>query len=69
VESLDQIKRTLTASLGSPGLFSLINTRLILRTGVDLGDIKPEANHNREAISKVLGVLTAMGYGLSPAQK
>jgi hypothetical protein len=67
VESLDQIKKQLTVSLGNPGLFSLVNTRLILRTGVDLGDIRPENNRNPEAITKVLGVLTAMGYGLSPA--
>ncbi len=64
LDTLDGIKRVLSTTLNNPSLFSLINTRLMLRTGVDLASIKPADNRNPTAVSKVLGALQAMGYQL-----
>ena len=66
LDTLEQVKLTLTSTLSSPALFSLVNTRVMLRTGVDLGEIKPAENRNQAAVSKVLTVLSAMGYSLQP---
>jgi hypothetical protein len=65
METLDGIKRVLSTTLNNPSLFSLINTRLMLRTGVDLAAIKATDNRDPSAISKVLGALQAMGYQLN----
>lgn len=68
MKTLDEILSRLSASVGNPAMLSLINTRLILRTGVDLKDIKPGQNESREAIARVLEELKAMGFPLTPPQ-
>ncbi len=65
LDSLDRIRRALTSSLSNPSMFGLINTRLILRTGVDLAGLHSELNNNPEAVSRVLKALSEMGYSLS----
>jgi hypothetical protein len=64
MQSLEEVKRSLSASLSSQALFSLINTRIILRTGVDLGEIKQAENRNPDSVAKVVTALSAMGYQL-----
>lgn len=43
-------------------MFSLVNTRLILRTGVDLGAIAPTQDADPALVERVLKELQAMGY-------
>ncbi len=68
-QSLEQVRRTLRLTVNNPSLFSLINTRLILRTGLDLAEIKPADNTNRDSIEKVVSALTAMGFQIKPDAK
>lgn len=63
--TLVQITTALNAALGNPAMFSLVNTRVILRTGVDLRNIAPEQNANGDCVTKVLTALEAMGYSRS----
>jgi hypothetical protein len=69
LDSLDRIRRALTASLPNPSMFGLINTRLILRTGVDLAAFNSEINTHPETVSMVLGALQEMGYSLEGKRK
>lgn len=69
MHSLEQIRQTLSAKLNNQILFSLVNTRIILRTGVDLVAIKAEENRDQAAVTKVLEALKAMGYTLTPEGK
>lgn len=62
MKSLSQIQRTLLSALGSQAMFSLVNTRLILRTGVDLASIAPAQDADVALVTKVLTALQAMGY-------
>ncbi len=62
MKSLSQIQRTLLSALGSQAMFSLVNTRLILRTGVDLASIVPAQDADAALVTKVLTALQAMGY-------
>ncbi|MDQ3266862.1 MAG: hypothetical protein M3Y59_24955 [Myxococcota bacterium] len=62
MKTLNQIQRTLLSALGSQAMFSLVNTRLILRTGVDLASIAPAQDVDAALVTKVLGALQAMGY-------
>jgi len=62
--TLEQIRSRLTSNLNNPAMFSLINTRLILRTGVDLGEIR-SADNAPEKIERVLTALKAMGFAVS----
>jgi hypothetical protein len=63
MQSLDQVRKQLTATINNPAMFSLINTRLILRTGVDLVEFKPSDNQPAN-VEKVLAALKAMGFPL-----
>jgi hypothetical protein len=62
MHSLKDIQSTLQKALGSPAMFSLVNTRLMLRTGVDLNSIKPPEDRDQAVVTKVLSALDAMGY-------
>jgi hypothetical protein len=63
--SLSQVRARLEGVLGSnKALFSLINTRLILRTGVDLGDVSPSDSFNPQKVAVVISALKSMGYSI-----
>jgi len=62
--TLEQIRTRLTSNLNNPAMFSLINTRLILRTGIDLGEIRAGDNIP-EKVERVLSALKAMGFAVS----
>jgi enamine deaminase RidA (YjgF/YER057c/UK114 family) len=60
--SLNHLQDLLRTVLGSDAMFSLVNTRVVLKTGIDLNAIDPALNHKTEAIQKVVSALGAMGY-------
>jgi hypothetical protein len=62
MNSVREIARVLRATLQSDALFSLINTRITLRTGIDLLSPDLENKDTPENAEKVLGVLEAIGY-------
>jgi hypothetical protein len=43
----------------------LVTTRVFLRTGVNLKQIRPEQNDNVAVVTKVIGALAAVGHSLS----
>lgn len=65
MQSLSEIQTTLRAALGSDALVGLINTRITLRTGVDLRRVDPRDDANPELVGKVGDALTALGFSLS----
>ena len=60
MNSMTEIKNTLRAARGSDALFSMVSTRVMLKTGVDLS--KAEAVRDPNAVPRVLEALAAMGY-------
>lgn len=62
MNSVHEIARVLRATLQSDALFSLVNTRISLRTGIDLMSPELDAKDTPENAAKVLGVLEAIGY-------
>lgn len=68
MKSLNEIQTTLSAALGSEALVQLVNTRITLRTGVDLRTIQNQDNLNPELVAKVIEALTALGFSASTLQ-
>ena len=64
MKSLAEIRSTLESALGSSALFSLVNTRIVLKTGVDLAQIREGEDHSGESVAKVLTALQGMGYSV-----
>lgn len=63
-KSLDQVRAALLAQLSDEGKLSLLNARLILRTGINLIQPKPNQVHDAAGVSKVLFALREMGFEL-----
>lgn len=61
------IKQALLDTLGNDTQFLFLNTRLILRTGVDLARVSAPGPDSPRA-SDVLRVLAEMGYDLNRSQ-
>lgn len=68
MNSVQEIARVLRATLQSDALFSLINTRISLRTGIDLQGPDLEAKDTPENAQRVLGVLETIGYSATALQ-
>jgi hypothetical protein len=64
-KSLRQVEKTLRALLGNDAMFSLVNTRLMLRTGVDLKSIEAAQDGKAELLKQVIQALEKMGYALN----
>lgn len=62
MNSLSEIESTLRAVLSSDAMFGLVNTRVTLKTGVDLNGINPDDDQNAEKVGKVIDALQALGY-------
>jgi hypothetical protein len=62
VLSLDGIKSELITQLRSDSKFSFVNTRLILRTGINLRSYRAEEAGDPKVVAKVLGALTDQGF-------
>jgi hypothetical protein len=64
VHTLEQIGQNLRAQLGTANIPKLLNTRIFLRTGVSLADVRPTQNADPSMIEKVAGALRDFGYTL-----
>lgn len=68
MNSVHEIATVLRAALKSDALFSLVNTRITLRTGIDLQSPDLASRDNPENVQSVLGVLKAIGYSVESLQ-
>lgn len=59
--SLGDIESTLRRRLTVNAVFTSVNTRLILQTGINLKHIREDQDRDPGAIDKVVGALTRMG--------
>ena len=60
--SLDDVLEELVREAGSEFASVPVITRLVLRTGVNLKQPRPDQRYNQEAIGKVVAVLNDMGF-------
>jgi hypothetical protein len=65
LRTLDDVQRALRTRVGSDDAMKLVTTRVFLRTGVNLKQIRPEQNDNAAVVTKVIGALAAVGHSLS----
>ena len=65
MRTLDDVQRALRARVGSDDAMKLVTTRVFLRTGVNLKQVRPEQNADAAVISKVMGALAAFGHPLT----
>ena len=61
---LSAITAALQQRIPDPGAFAFVNTRLVLRTGVNLNAIRPEDNGDKVRVQRVLTALRDMGFAL-----
>jgi hypothetical protein len=64
VHSLAEIESAFRTSVPDEALRGLINTRVLLRTGVNLRMIDPQKDRNPEVVAHVLSTLADFGYRL-----
>lgn len=69
MNSVREIASVLKVALNSEALFSLVNTRITLRTGIDLSSPDLAARDTPANAEHVLGVLKAIGYSLESLQR
>ncbi|HEY4012364.1 MAG TPA: hypothetical protein VGM06_03435 [Polyangiaceae bacterium] len=62
VSNLERIKNELLAQLRSDSKFSFVNTRVILRTGVNLREYTLEEAHDPVVVARVLKALGEQGF-------
>ena len=65
LRTLDDVQRALRTRVGSDDAMKLVTTRVFLRTGVNLKQIRPEQNDNAAVVTKVIGALAAVGHSIS----
>jgi hypothetical protein len=63
MNSLEEIRVKLLGLVGSDARLSLINTRVMLRTGINLVTVRP--GQTREDVDKVVKALSDMGYSVA----
>jgi hypothetical protein len=63
--SLSDIRSGVEGILHDPDRIRIVSTRLMLRTGVNLGNIDPEQDLNPVLIERALDALAGMGYSLA----
>ncbi len=61
IQTMEALAEALRARLPLPSNFYVVNTRLILQTGVNLRKIKDEQSQDQALIRKVLDALNRMG--------
>ncbi len=66
--SLEQIGVALRSEVPSPAKFQVLNTRLIIQTGVNLKAIAYNQNDDFALIQRVCEALVRMGIQLGPNQ-
>ena len=65
MRTLDDVQRALRARVGSDDALKLVTTRVFLRTGVNLRQVRPEQNGDDAIVAKVIGALAAFGHPLT----
>lgn len=65
LQTLDDVQRALRERVGSDDAMKLVTTRVFLRTGVNLKQVKPEQNADVAVVTKVIGALAAFGHPLT----
>ncbi len=65
MHTLHDVRRAFHARTGAEEIPKLVNTRIFLRTGVNLMDIKPAQNHDTVLVAKVVTALRDFGHPLS----
>lgn len=65
VQTLEGLRMLLEKKTKSPIVFRTVNTRLVLRTGINLLAIRPEQSMDPECVDRVAGVLNELGYGVA----
>jgi hypothetical protein len=69
LKTLEEIKTALVGQLKDEGKLSLVNARLILRTGVNLSALRPGQSADSNLLKRVLGALEQMGFKLDQPGK
>lgn len=64
LRDLDGVRSALTTCLDNDMAFNAVNTRIVLRTGVNLKAIRPDQRTNETLIAKVVDTIAEMGYRL-----
>jgi hypothetical protein len=65
LKSLDDVQRALRGRVSSDDALKLLTTRVFLRTGVNLKEVRPEQNTDAAVVAKVVGALAAFGHALT----
>ncbi|HWJ24257.1 MAG TPA: hypothetical protein VNS52_18005 [Gemmatimonadaceae bacterium] len=65
MKSLDDVQRALRTRVSSDDALKLLTTRVFLRTGVNLKQVRPEQNTDSVVVARVIGALAAFGHPLS----
>jgi hypothetical protein len=67
---LEAVRRALMKQLNEDtAVFTLLNTRLILRTGISLSQINPAQASNPNVVGRVVAALMDMGFSLQASAK
>jgi len=64
VENLRAVGEALRRKVGTDVAFKLVRTRVFLRTGVDLGEVRKEQDSDPALVAKVLTALRDCGHRL-----
>lgn len=64
MKTLSEVRQALGRHLGNEATLQTIGARIILRTGINLLDPKPQHQQDAAAINKVCETLKAMGYDI-----
>lgn len=65
MKSLDDVQRALRTRVSSDDALKLLTTRVFLRTGVNLKQVRPEQNTDSVVVARVIGALAAFGHPIS----
>ena len=65
VNSLEEVQQAFRVRVPNDVLRGLINTRIFLRTGVNLKAVEKEQNADLELVTTVLRALDEFGYNLT----
>lgn len=65
LRTLDDVQRALRARVGTDDALKLVATRVFLRTGVNLKQVRPDQNDDAAVVTKVIGALASFGHPLT----
>jgi hypothetical protein len=69
MKDLHDVRRALLAHVGDDGKFSLVNARLILRTGINLSSFRHGQEGNPAVVARAVAALADMGFALDGGGK